>query len=137
MFYKSQYQHETVCMSVIYALCATGKHFWNTKNSSGWFVHSSWDGNFFKMYTLFSTNVQKQKYLFTIFVWPSHLTLFGFTAALTVVKELNAWEQFANPTQTIILTNKIVPQTLNNKKTNMENTLHSFFSLHVAPNSTF
>lgn len=38
----------------------------------------------FKMYTLLSTTVQKQKSVFTTLLWPSHLTLFGFTADLII-----------------------------------------------------
>lgn len=36
------------------------------------------------MYTLLSTKVQKEKSVFTILVWPSLLTLFGFTADLMI-----------------------------------------------------
>lgn len=62
------------------------------------YTHSKWingkwtvwqkpsHGVFFKMYTLLSTTVQKQKSVFTTLLWPSYLTLFGFTADLIIWK---------------------------------------------------
>lgn len=62
-----------------YTWCSNGGGLFIDKNSYTWHF-------FFKMYTLLSTTVQKQKFVFTTLLWPSHLTLFGFTADLITWK---------------------------------------------------